>query len=252
MEYTVQKLSRLAGVSKRTLRYYDQIGLLRPARVNSSGYRIYGLAEVDMLQQILFYRELGFSLEKIKEIVTDPKFNKVMALKEHRGKLLERRAQLDVLIDNVNRSIAHGEGRITMSDQDKFQGFKQKLVDQNEEKFGREVREKYGDEAINESNQRVLNMTEEEHEEVSRLNAELMETLKAAVATGNPGGELAQNAADLHRRWLSFYWPKYHKEAHVCLVQMYVEDERFRAFYDKEQPGTAEFLRDAVQIYTQK
>lgn len=250
MEYTVQKLSRLAGVSKRTLRYYDQIGLLQPARVNSSGYRIYGSTEVDMLQQILFYRELGFSLEKIKEVVTDPKFNKIMALKEHRDKLLEKRAQLDNLIDNVNRSIAHGEGRIIMSDQEKFEGFKQMLVDENEEKFGREVREKYGDEAVNEANQRVLNMTEEQHEEVTRLNAELMGTLRAALSTGNPGGELAQKAADLHRRWLSFYWPKYNKEAHACLAQMYVDDERFRAFYDKEQPGIAEFLRDAVQIYT--
>ena len=68
MEYTVQKLGKMAGVSTRTLRYYDEIGILKPARINSSGYRIYGQAEVDRLQQILFYRELGVSLENIKDI----------------------------------------------------------------------------------------------------------------------------------------------------------------------------------------
>ena len=93
MEYTVQKL----GISTRALRYYDEIGILKPARINSSGYRIYGQAEVDRLQQILFYRALGFGLEQIKEIMTAPSFNRAKALKEHRKKLLDKRKQLDLL-----------------------------------------------------------------------------------------------------------------------------------------------------------
>ena len=101
MEYTVQKLARLAGISTRTLRYYDEIGLLKPARINSSGYRIYGQKEVDKLQQILFYRELELSLDAIKEIITSPSFDEVRALKEHREKLLMKRKQLDLLIKNV-------------------------------------------------------------------------------------------------------------------------------------------------------
>ena len=88
MEYTVQNLGKLAGVSTRTLRYYDEIDILKPARINSSGYRIYGQAEVDRLQQILFYRELGVSLDRIKEIVTASSFNGATALKEHREQLL--------------------------------------------------------------------------------------------------------------------------------------------------------------------
>ena len=76
MEYTVQKLGLIAGISTRTLRYYDEIGILKPARINSSGYRIYGQDEVDKLQQILFYRELGVSLESIKDIVTAPSFDR--------------------------------------------------------------------------------------------------------------------------------------------------------------------------------
>lgn len=82
MEYTVQNLGKLAGVSTRTLRYYDEIELLKPARINSSGYRIYGQAEVDRLQQILFYRELGVNLDRIKEIITASTFNGVNALRE--------------------------------------------------------------------------------------------------------------------------------------------------------------------------
>ena len=91
MEYTVQKLSRLAGVSSRTLRYYDEIGILKPARINSSGYRIYGQMEVDRLQQILFYKELGVNLKDIKEIINLPTFDGIAALRQHRQKLLEKR-----------------------------------------------------------------------------------------------------------------------------------------------------------------
>ncbi|MGI6366159.1 MAG: MerR family transcriptional regulator [Bacillota bacterium] len=252
MEYTVQKLSRLAGVSARTLRYYDQIGLLKPTRLSSSGYRIYGQAEVDLLQQILFYRELDFSLEQIREIVSNPDFDPAVALREHRERLLEKRAQLDLLIANVEKSIARKEGRITMSDREKFEGFKKKLVEENEGKYGREAREKYGDAAVDRANQKVMNMTPAQHEEATRLSEELMATLKAAMATGDPGGELAQKAADLHRQWLCYFWPHYDKEAHAGLAQMYVDDERFTAFYDREQPGTAAFLRDAIHIYTGK
>src|SRR6478735_5387324 len=115
MEYTVQKLASLAGVSTRTLRYYDEIGILKPARINSSGYRIYGQAEVDRLQQILFYRELGISLESIKEIVTVSSFDGAAALREHREKLLEKKEQLEMLIANVDKTIAVTEGRMNMS-----------------------------------------------------------------------------------------------------------------------------------------
>jgi DNA-binding transcriptional MerR regulator len=249
MEYTVQKLARLAGVSPRTLRYYDEIGILKPARISSSGYRIYGQAEIDQLQQILFYRELGVALEQIKDIITDPTFNGAKALREHREQLLDRRKQLDVLIANVEKTIASTEGRITMSDQEKFEGFKKQMIEENEKKYGKEIREKYGEDAVNKSNQKVLNMTPEQHAEVTRLADELKAVLAAAFEQGDPAGELAQKAADLHRQWLCFYWGDYSKEAHAALAQMYVDDERFKAHYDADQPGTAEFLRDAIHIY---
>lgn len=249
MEYVVRKLAQMAGVSTRTLRYYDEIGLLKPARINTSGYRIYGETEVDRLQQILFYRELGVSLDSIRDIVTSPSFNGAQALREHHEKLLEKREQLDRLISNVEKTIEVSEGRFQRMDKEKFEGFKQKLVDDNEAKYGKEVREKYGEETVNKSNQKVKGMSQEQHDEVTKLATAVTETLQAAFETGDPAGELAQKAADLHRQWLCYYWDSYSKEAHAGLSQMYVDDPRFTAHYDEKQPGTAAFLRDAVHIY---
>ena len=142
MEYTVKKLRALAGVSTRTLRYYDEIGILTPARTNSSGYRIYGQEEVDRLQQILFYKELGVGLEQIKDILDDPTFDASMALMEHRENLLAKRKQLDLLIANVDKTIGVKEGKMKMSDKEKFEGFKEKMVNENERTYGKEMREK--------------------------------------------------------------------------------------------------------------
>lgn len=250
MEYTVQKLGQLAGISTRTLRYYHEIGLLKPTRINSSGYRIYGETEVDRLQQILFYRELGVNLESIKDIMTSPTFDRTNALREHRVKLLEKRAQLDALINNVDNTIRQTERKISMADKDKFEGFKQKLVDDNEKKYGKEIRKKYGEETINKSNTKVKGMTEEQFAKVQKLEEQLFFNLKSAMDTGDPAGELAQKVAILHKQWLCFYWDQYSKEAHAGLAEMYVTDERFTAYYDKLQPGATVFLRDAITIYT--
>ncbi|OPX88489.1 MAG: HTH-type transcriptional activator mta [Pelotomaculum sp. PtaB.Bin104] len=250
MEYTIRKLAQLAGISTRTLRYYEEIGIIKPARINLSGYRIYGQAEVNRLQQIMFYKELGFKLEVIKEILMSPSFDEAKALKEHREKLLDKRKQLDLLIVNVEKTIALIEGRMTMTDQEKFKGFKQKLIDENEKKYGNEIREKYGEDTVNKSNEKLKNMTQEEYDVANRLANEVTITLAEAFKTGDPGSDLAQKAADLHKQWLTHFWSEYSKEAHAGLAQMYVDDERFKQYYDEKQPGTAEFLRDAIFIYT--
>lgn len=137
-----------------------------------------------------------------------------------------------------------------MRDEEKFEGFKQQMINDNEKKYGKEVREKYGDEAANKSNEKLQEMTPEEYDEWTQLGNELKATLAEAFKTGNPASDMSQKAVELHKRWLTFTWNKYSNEAHAGLAQMYVDDERFRAFYDAEQPGTAEFLRDAVHIYT--
>lgn len=137
-----------------------------------------------------------------------------------------------------------------MSNKEKFEGFKQKLIDKNEKKYGKEIREKYGDDEVNKSNAKVKAMSEKEYEEVTNLAEEIMNTLVAAFKTGNPAGELGQKTAELHRKWIEYYWSGYSKEAHAGLAQMYVDDERFTAYYDDKQPGMAAFLRDAIFIYT--
>lgn len=250
MEYTVQKLAQIAGISTRTLRYYDEIGILKPARINSSGYRIYGREEIDRLQQILLYRELEMSLEEISRIISSPSFDALQALKEHRENLLAKRQRLDLLISNVEKTIASSEGRIIMTDPEKFEGFKQKMIDENEQKYGEEIRAKYGNEQVNKSYKKLKSMTPEQYAEVEKLNADIMENLAAAIETGNPAGELAQKTADLHRQWLCYFWGSYTKEAHAGLGQMYVDDERFTAYYDQVKPGAVKFLRDAILVYT--
>ena len=190
------------------------------------------------------------NLENIKSIITAPDFNELKALHDHREKLLAKKEQLELLIANVEKTISSKERGILMNDKEAFAGFKKKLIEDNEKKYGQEVREKYGDKIVNTSNAKLLNMTQEEYAEITRLGEEVIETLTAAFQTGDPAGELAQKAADLHRQWLTFYWDNYTKEAHAGLAQMYVDDARFTAYYDKKQPGLARFLRDAVLIYT--
>lgn len=251
MEYTIAKLAHLAGVSTRTLRYYDQIGLLRPKRISSNGYRIYGREEVDTLQQILFYRELGVELKDIGDILGDPGFDREKALWDHLAALLQKKDQLEALIGNVNKTIASMKGEVTMSDREKFEGFKQKLIAENEEKYGGEIRQKYGDDTVNASYARLRGMSKEKMQEAQELSEAINRGLTEAFAQGDPAGELAQRVCDMHRRWLCIYWPQglYTKEAHALLAEGYVDDERFRAYYDRIAPGCAEFLRDAIRIY---
>ncbi len=216
MEYTVQKLAVLAGVSARTLRYYDEIGILKPPRKNSSDYRIYGQIEVDKLQQILFYRELGLELDHIKKIINDPGFDASTALKTHREQLLRKRDQLDLLITNVEKTISAAERKSPMADSEKFEGFKQKLIDDNEKQYGEEIREKYGKDTVNASNAKMMNMTEEQFAAFTRTEKQLQKTLAEAFRTRDPGSDKAQQAAALHKQWLEFTWANYSKDAHAC------------------------------------
>lgn len=250
MKYTIQKLAELAGISTRAIRYYDEIDLLKPATLSEAGYRMYGPEEVNRLQQILFYRELGISLGQIKEILISPSFDNTVALKEHKEKLIQKRVQLDLLINNVDKSIQEYERGIKMTDKEKFEGFKQQLVDNNEDMYGEEIRNNYGNNVIDQSNAMLKNMTKEQYEEVVKLEQDVLDSLKEAMAAGDPTSKLGQKTARLHKQWISFHWPKYSKEAHAGLAEMYVADERFQAYYDKVQPGAAQFLRNAIVEYT--
>lgn len=249
MEYTINKLAKLAGITTRALRHYDKIGLLKPNRINSSGYRIYGRNELNLLQQILLYRELGVSLEDIKAIISSPDFDGVIALENHLSTLLEKRNQINLLIANVEKTILAAKGEITMSDREKFEGFKQNLIDGNEQKYGAEIRKKYGDEVIDKSNEKLRGMSEEDYNESEKIRLEFEEALKTAFEQGDPLDESAQKAYELHKKWLCYFYDGYSKEYHKGLAEMYVADERFRANYDKIAPSCTEFLREAIHSY---
>ena len=250
MEYTVNKLSKIAGVSPRTLRYYDGIGLLTPARKAISEYRVYGRKEVDRLQQILFYRELGIELNDIKAILDAPGYDRAAALKAHRVKILAEKSRLDALLLNLDKTIAEMEGENIMTDKEKFEGFKQSLIEENEKKYGPEIREKYGDAAVEASYGKIRKMDARAYARAQELEEKILKGLREAMETGDPAGEKSQETARLHKEWLCMYWDHYSGEAHAGLAQMYVQDERFRAYYDKIAPGAAEFLRDAISLFT--
>ncbi len=249
MEYTIQKLAKLAGVTTRTLRYYDQIGLLHPDRVNSAGYRIYGDKQVDRLQQILFYRDLGLGLEEIKDILLSPEFDHLAALRSHRLKLIEKQQQIEQLIKTVDITIWAKERGIFMDNQDKFTGFKQKLVQENEHQYGKEIREKYSEDTVNASNNKLMGLSRQEYNRMQALNQAIQDALDEAFPTGDPSCQVAQKAAQMHKEWLAFTWTSYSKEAHAGLANMYVEDDRFAQYYDRGQKGKAQFLRDAILLY---
>ena len=136
-----------------------------------------------------------------------------------------------------------------MSDKEKFEGFKQSLIDENEQKYGAEIRGKFGDAIIDASNVNLKGLSKEQYDDGERLRLAYEETLKSAYATTDPAGKLAQTACDLHRQWLCVFNPNYSKEYHKGLGEMYVVDERFKAYYEKIIPGCTEFLRDAINIY---
>ena len=250
MEYSINELSKIAKISTRTLRYYHEIDLLKPKRINSSGYRIYGENEVDKLQQILFYKAMGFKLEDIRNIVNSPSFDIMLALDNHKKELIKKRDEIDLLIENVEKTISYKKGEIKMSDKEKFEGFKKDLVKQNEEKYGKEIREKYGDKQVDQSNRKMLGLSEEEFRKFEQLGRDIIEKLKEAMEENNPSGEKAQEACELHKKWLGYSWNFYTKEAHRSLGEMYVSDERFKKYYDNNKLGMAEFFRNALDIYT--
>jgi len=249
MKYSISQLSKLAGVSSRTLRYYEEIGLLIPREKAGNGYRYYDSAQVDKLQQIMFYRSFDIELEEIKNILASDYFDPIKALENHREKLENQKTKINRLIDNVNKTIMSLKGETTMSDKEKFAAFKQNIVNENEKKYGEEVRKKYGDKAVDETNKKILDMTQESWSSLEELNELLNNTLKTAVESGNPASETAQKACALHKEWLCHYWNFYNKEAHLNLCLMYTQDERFKEYYEKITPGCADFLYEAMKIY---
>jgi len=139
-----------------------------------------------------------------------------------------------------------------MTNEEKFEGFKQQLMEENEQQYGQEIRANYGQETVDAANAKFRNLTEEQFKAMQQLEQQLFERLKEAMAIGDVKNDISMEVAELHKRWLSFSWPQYSKEAHAGLAQMYIADDRFTAYYDNHvATGASQFLHDVIQEYTQ-
>lgn len=253
MSYSIGELAKLAGISTRTLRHYDAIDLLKPAYVEENGYRVYSEDEVKMLQQIMFYREFGITLEEIHAIVNSSEFDRLKALETHYQHLISEKDRISQLMNTVENTIKIYKEDLTMSKKE-FEGFKKQQIKANEEKYGEEIREKYGDDVINSSNKKFGNLTQEQYEHIEKLNEEISEALVNAVPEGKPESAEGQRVAELHKEWLIMVWPDdlYSEEAHIGLAQMYTQDERFKKYYEDITEGAADYLYEAIKVFYNK
>ncbi|OCA80846.1 MerR family transcriptional regulator [Pseudobacillus wudalianchiensis] len=242
MVMKIKEVANIAGISVRALHHYDQIGLLSPTNTTEAGYRLYTDDDLELLQQILFFREIGFPLKKIKEIIYSPSFDRQEALELHQKMLVEKRRRLDQMIATVEKTIQHMKGDIPMSNKEKFEGF-----DFSENPYEQEARERWGDQAVDESNAKLANMSKEEQSDLSKsMNA--IYTKLAALRHDPPHSEEAQTAI---QEWYVFLnkMGSYSLDAFKGLGQMYVADERFTKNIDQFGKGLAKFMCEAMAIY---
>lgn len=245
--YRAGDVARMAGTTVRSLHHYEAVGLLRPARDPENGYRVYRTDDIDRLQEILLYRRLGMPLSAIKELLDRNRHERAESLEHHLRLLKAERRRLDELIRTVETSIQHEKGIVAMTDEEKFEGLKRALIEDNERTYGHEVRERYGNAAADESIRRLMNMTQADYAQFQELENNVLEQLEAAVTDGaDAAGPEGARICALHREWLGFTWPSYSPEAHRGLADGYLADERFRAYYDRTVPGCRQWLRDAI------
>ncbi|MEK3936857.1 MerR family transcriptional regulator [Sporosarcina sp. FSL W7-1349] len=234
----VKEVSSLTGVSVRTLHHYDEIGLLVPDGVTEAGYRLYSDDNLATLQQILFFRELGFPLRKIKELLESPSFDRQEAFELQRDMLIAKRNKLDVMIDTIEKTIRHEKGERTMTNEEKFKGF-----DFSHNPYEQEARERWGDQAVDESNKKIGQFGPELQEEMNRIYFKLADLRHLPPASAE-----AQEAIG---EWYVFLnkMGSYSLEAFKGLGEMYVADERFTKNIDQFGKGLAEWMRDAMGVY---
>ena len=247
-QYTVKQAARLSGVSVRTLHHYDDIGLLKPACLGANGYRYYGREELLRLQQILFHRELGLGLEEVRALLDDPGYDRIAALRAHRGRLEAEAARFGHLIRTIDRTIAELNGEQAMADKDLYHGFSA----QKQAQWEREIVEKFGDKGAEKIAESKANFGKMTKEDMAAQKAE-MEALSLAFAAAMAKGEAPESAnvqalTARHYAWVCRAW-KPNRQAYIGMGEMYVSHPDFRATYDAVKPGLAEYLAKAMKVY---
>jgi len=247
MTYSIQQLAQLAGVSPRTLRYYDQIDLLPAQRNPVNGYREYPAKTVDQLQLIRYFQEFGFSLAQIQTLLAQSPAEQTAALTAQRRQLIASRDHLTTLLNTLDRTLAARNGGPQMTDTEKFAAFKQQQLTQNEQEFGEESRKRYGQTEFTASQKKFAGLTEADYQAMQTTEEKLVTKLKAVATTGDLTSNTAHEVYDLHRQWLCFTWNNYSAEAHRGLAQMYLDDDRFAQYYN-DRVGLANATETLVAI----
>ncbi|MER5213265.1 MerR family transcriptional regulator [Streptomyces sp. NPDC002838] len=245
MSYSVGRVAGFAGVTVRTLHHYDDIGLLVPSERSHAGHRRYSDADLDRLQQILFYRELGFPLDEVAALLDDPAADPRAHLRRQHELLTARIEKLQKVAEAVEHALEARKMGINLTPEERFEVF----GDQDPEQYAEEVEQRWGGtEAYAESQRRAAQYTKEDWKRLQAEADDWSERYTALVAEGEPStGERAMDMAEEHRRHIGTWYYECPYEMHQCLGDMYVSDERFKAFYDSMRPGLAEHLRDAIK-----
>lgn len=237
----VKAVAALTGVTVRTLHHYDDIGLLKPAIVTDAGYRLYSDDNISTLQQILFFRELGFPLKRIQQILQDPTFNRLEALELQLDMLRAKRKQLDIMMETIQQTIKSEKEGMTMTNEEKFQGFKFSMNPYEEE-----ARKRWGDQAVDDTNKTVQQFGKQIEKQMNEVYFELAE-----LRHTDPTSAVAQEAI---QKWylLLNKMGTYSLDAFAGLGEMYIADERFTKSIDQFGEGLAQFMRDAMQEFAKQ
>lgn len=249
MKFTVHQLGQLAGVSVRTLHYYDEIGLLEPSSIEENGYRQYDQDQIIKLQQILFFKELEFSLEQIKQMINAVGFNREQALKDQRRFLELKQKKIVGLIKTLDHTLNHLKGGGSLKTDDLYQGLRDPEMDQYQD----EVKARWGNtEAYRQSQERTKNWTKADYDRIKKAGEEWTQKLADLKNQGHAVHSPAvQEMIGIHYEGLRvFYEPNY--EMYQGLGQMYVDDVRFEEFYNKFAPDLAVFMRDAMHYFAKQ
>ena len=253
MSYSINELAKLAGISTRTLRYYDKQGLLKARRNPVNNYRYYEETEVDQLQKILFLKLFDLPLEQIKKVMQTSPETQYQVLRSQRSKLVAEQQYLDDLIKNLDKTLATMKGETQMTDTEKFATLKKEVIKNNEKQYGTEIREKYGDAQIDCSNQKFNSLSENEFSHFKELSAEILTELKNLANTTDIKQPAAKHLFDLHKEYLLTLWPKdqYSAEAHKNLAKMYICDKRFSKYYEEGtgNPQATKTLKAIIDYY---
>ena len=245
MSLTVGAVARLAGVTVRTLHHYDQIGLLSASGRFEAGYRIYEDADLDRLQRILFYRELGFGLDQIKDVMTDGGADAVGHLRRQHAMLLDRIRRLERMAAAVAKAMEARTMGISLTPEERFEVF----GDHDPDEYAAEVEERWGGtEPYKESQRRAARYTKDDWQRIKAEGQAAIDRVVAAMNAGKPAeSPEAMDGAEAHRHQINDAFYELSYEMHVGLAEMYLADPRFTATYERIAPGLAQYLHDAIK-----